>query len=259
MSFAERYGPWALIAGASEGIGAAFARALAQRGVNLVLLARRPEPLDALARELSAVQVHTVSLDLASEDLVDEVQRALEGREVGLLVCSAALSLISGFVELEQGEVERSLAVNVRAPLLLTHHFARQMVQRGRGGVVLMSSVAGLIGAPHSAAYAGSKAFAVGFGESLWAELAPRGVDVVVCAAGPTATPTYTQVQTSAFPPVMAPEAVVDAALSALGRQPRVVPGLFNRLTTALISPLPRAWALKLIAAQTKKYAVRRS
>jgi short-subunit dehydrogenase len=259
MSFAERYGPWALIAGASEGIGAAFARALAQRGVNLVLLARRQEPLDALARELSSVQVHTISLDLSSEDLVDPLQRALEGREVGLLVCSAAVSLVSGLVELDARDVERLVNVNVRAPVLLTHHFAQQMVKRGRGGVVLMSSVAGLIGAPHSAAYAGSKAFAVGFGESLWAELEPRGVDVVVCAAGPTATPTYTQVQTSSFPPVMAPEAVVGAALDALGRRPRVVPGLFNQLTTALLSPLPRAWVLKMIAAQTKKYAVRRS
>jgi uncharacterized protein len=262
MSFAQQYGPWALIAGASEGIGASFARALAVKGLKLVLLARRPGPLDALAKELSAAhgtECLCLSLDLSSDELVEEVQRGLEGREVGLLVCNAAVSLVSGFVDLEAHDVERSMVVNVRAPLMLTHCFAKAMVRRGHGGVVLMSSVAGLIGAPHSAAYAGAKAFASGFGESLWAELQPRGVDVVVCAAGPTATPTYAQVQTNNFPPVMQPDDVVKAALAALGKRPRVVPGLFNQLTTALLSPLPRAWVLKMVAAQTKKYAVRRS
>jgi len=258
LSFTQRYGPWALVAGASEGIGASFARALAARGLKLVLVARRRQPLEALAAQLPT-QTQVLSLDLSSDGAVEALEREVGAREIGLLVCNAALSLMAPFVELERPNVERSLALNVRAPVLLTHCFAKPMVARGRGGVVLMSSVAGLVGAPLTATYAGSKAFAFGFGESLWAELEPHGVDVVVCAPGPVATPTYAQLQRSRFPPVMQADAVVDAALASLGRRPRVVPGLFNRLTSALAAPLPRGWLLRRVAAQTKKYAVRKS
>ncbi len=259
--FLAHYGPWALVAGASEGIGACFAHALAARGLNLVLLARRQGPLESLAAELSrkyAIQTKVLVLDLTSSGLHAAVAEVTKDLEVNLLVCNAALSLISGFLELELEDVLRSVDLNVRAPLVLVHLFGSQMAGRGRGGVVLMSSVAGIIGSPYSATYAGSKAFILGFGDSLWAELEPRGVDVVTCAAGPTETPTYAQVRTSAFPPAMNPEHVVGAALGALGRRPRVVPGLFNRLTTWLLAPLPRTTTLRMIAAQTKKYTTRR-
>ncbi len=259
--FLARYGPWALVAGASVGIGAYFARALAQRGLSLVLLARRRGPLESLAAELSQkhrVQTKVLALDLTSPGLLAAVAEGTRDLEVGLVVCNAALSLMSGFLELELDDVLRSVDVNVRAPLVLAHLFGRQMAVRGRGGLVLMSSVAGIIGSPYSATYAGSKAFLLNFGDSLWAELEPRGVDVVTCAAGPTETPTYAQVRTSSFPPAMNPEHVVSAALGALGRRPRVVPGLFNRLTTWLLAPLPRATRLRMVAAQTKKFATRR-
>jgi uncharacterized protein len=259
--FLARYGPWALVAGASEGIGASFARALAARGLNLVLLARRAGPLESLAAELSrrhGVQTRVLLLDLTSPRLHAMVAEGTKDLEVGLVVCNAALSLMSGFVELELDDVLRSVDMNVRAPLVLTHLFGRRMAERGRGGLVFMSSVAGMIGAPYSATYAGSKAFALGFGDSLWAELEPRGVDVVTCVAGPTETPTYAQVRTSSFPPAMNPDHVVSAALGALGKGPRVVPGLFNRLTTWLLAPLPRTTSLRMIAAQTKKFATRR-
>jgi uncharacterized protein len=259
--FLARYGPWALVAGASEGIGASFARALAARGLNLVLLARRAGPLESVAAELSqkhGVQTKVLALDLTSPGLHAVVAEGTTDLEVGLVVCNAALSLISGFLELELDDVLRSVDVNVRAPLVLVHLFGRQMAERGRGGVVLMSSVAGMIGSPYSATYAGSKAFALGFGDSLWAELEPRGVDVLTCVAGPTETPTYAQVRTSSFPPAMNPNHVVSAALGALGKRPRVVPGLVNRLTTWLLAPLPRTTTLRMIAAQTKKFATRR-
>ena len=259
--FLARYGPWALVAGASEGIGASFARALAGRGLNLVLLARRVGPLEAQAAELSqrhGVQTKVLAFDLTSSELHTVLAEATEDLEVGLVVCNAALSLISGFLELELDDVLRSVDVNVRAPLVLAHLFGRRMAARGRGGIVLMSSVAGIIGSPYSATYAGSKAFALAFGDSLWAELESRGVDVLTCAAGPTETPTYAQVRTSSFPPAMNPDDVASAALAALGKRPRVVPGQFNRLTTWLLAPLPRKTTLRMIAAQTKKFASRR-
>ena len=261
VRFLARYGPWALVAGASEGIGAAFARALAARGLNLVLLARRVGPLATLAADLSArhgVETRVMALDLTSPGLNAAVEKETKDLEIGLVVCNAALSLISDFLELELSDVLRSVDTNVRAPLVLVHLFGRRMAERGRGGVVLMSSVAGIIGSPHSATYAGCKAFALGFGDSLWAELEPRGVDVVTCVAGPTETPTYAQVRTSSFPPTMSPDEVALAALATLGKRPRVVPGLFNRLTTWLLAPLPRTLTLRMIAAQTKKFATRR-
>ena len=186
-----------------------------------------------------ASSVRVLVLDLTSPGLHAVVAEGTKDLEVGLVVCNAALSLMSGFLELELHDVLRSVDLNVRAPLVLAHLFGRRMAERGRGGLVLMSSVAGLIGSPYSATYAGSKAFALAFGDSLWAELEPRGVDLVTCVAGPTETPTYAQVRTSSFPPTMNPDHVVSAALGALGKRPRVVPGLFNRLTTSLVALLP--------------------
>jgi hypothetical protein len=258
-AFREKYGPWAVIAGASEGIGAAFARALAARGLNLVLLARRAQPLEDLARSLPRVEVRTAQLDLESPDLAARLAELTADLEVGLAVASAGLSLSGPFLELELAQALRTIDLNVRAPLVLAHVLGRCMAARGRGGLIFMSSVAGLIGSPQMATYAGTKAFELQFGESLFGELAPRGVDIVTCAAGPTHTPTYDAVQTSAFPPVMAAADVAEAALETLGQGPRVVTGWFNRASVALVAHLPRALAIRLIASQTRKYSPRTS
>jgi uncharacterized protein len=255
-TFAQRYGPWAVIAGASEGIGAAFARALAGRGMNLVLIARRPEPLELLASELRGAggEVRTLALDLGVATIADEVARATAELDVGLLVCSAAVSLLAPFMEIEPVDLERTIDVNVRAPLALCRHFAPKLIQRGHGGIMLMSSVAALTSSPFGATYSGTKAFALAFGESLWGELEPLGVDVLTCIAGPTSTPTYSEVQTSNFPKPMDAAVVAEAALGALGKRTRVVPGWANRLAAAWVPRLPRRIGIRLIASQTKKY-----
>jgi len=260
MKFTERYGPWALIAGASQGIGAAFARALARRGVSLVLLARRLGPLEELAGELRAlgVEVRTLPIDLGSESIESEVAEATKDLAVGLLVCNAAVSLVSPLTELDSADLERTIDVNVRAPLLLCRHFAPALVSRGRGGIVLMSSLAGLTASPFNAVYAGTKAFSLAFGESLWGELQPKGVDVLACIPGPTRTPAYEEVQTSRFPPAMDADQVAETALAALGKRTRVVPGWANRLTAALVPRLPRPLGIRVIASQTRKLSPRR-
>ncbi len=259
-TFAERYGPWGLIAGASEGIGAAFARALARRGVNLVLLARRLGPLEALADEVRAlgVEARTVPLDLGSQSIESEVAEATQDLAVGLLVCSAAVSLVSPLTELGSPDLERSIDVNVRAPVLLCRHFIPALLSRGHGGIVLMSSLAGVTASPFNAVYAGTKAFNLAFAESLWGELAPQGVDVLACIPGPTRTPAYAEVQTSRFPPPMSADRVAETALEALGTRTRVVPGWANRLTAALVPRLPRPVGIRVIASQTRKLAPRR-
>jgi uncharacterized protein len=117
-----------------------------------------------------------------------------------------------------------------------------------------MSSVAGITSSPFAATYAGTKAFALAFGESLWGELKPHGIDVLTCVAGPTQTPTYSEVQTSNFPKPMDAGVVAEAALGALGKRTRVVPGWANKLAAAWVPRLPRRLGIRLIAGQTAKY-----
>jgi short-subunit dehydrogenase len=142
--FVKRYGPWALIAGASEGIGAAFARALALRGVHLVLVARRSEPLEAARREIAAlapVEVRCVALDLARADAAEMLEQAVADLDVGLVVYNAALAPGGWFLDLPLETQLAAIDVNVRGPLALAHRFGRRLAARGRGGIVLLSSL----------------------------------------------------------------------------------------------------------------------
>jgi hypothetical protein len=246
-AFAEKYGPWALVAGASEGIGAAFATALAQRGVNLILVARRPEPLAALAAQLPVQTVQVVA-DLSTRDGLDTVFTAAQGVPVGLLVCNAAYAPVSPFLELSPSRLETLLDLNCRAPLLLTRRFVADMVDRGSGGVIVMSSLAGMQGSPGLAGYAASKAFGAVLAESLWAELRGTGVDVLACVAGAVSTPGYHESMSRPAPGTVTAQTVAQTALASLGRGPRAVPGAMMRVSSVLMSRLlPRRTAIKLI------------
>lgn len=253
--FPERYGSWALIAGASEGLGAAYARALAARGMNLVLVARRRHLLDQTACEISAA--HTVEVicrdgDLASVDFVQEVQAQCSGLDLGVVVYNAAHAPVGEFVSLGLEEMLRVVDVNVRAPSALLQGVLPAMVARGRGAVVLMTSLAGNQGAPRLAAYASSKAFARVLGESLWYELRGAGIDVLACCAGAVRTPGYGQAAGKDAPGTLDPEDVVESALRSLGRRPVVVPGLVNRLADIVMSRvLSRRLAIDIMAGNT--------
>ena len=197
--FRERYGPRALVAGASEGLGAAFADALARRGLDLVLIARREEQLTATAdriRQQHGVDVITLVADLADIDAV--------------LPRISALDLpIGPFGDATPEQLSQAAAVNVRAPLLLTKALSAPMIAQGRGGIVLMSSLAGSQGSPNISAYAATKAFNAILAEGLWSELKPHGVDVLACLAGAILTPGYQQAEGSKpAPGTLAPEAV---------------------------------------------------
>jgi uncharacterized protein len=255
----ERYGPWAVVAGASEGLGEAFARRLAAEGLHLVLVARRRERLEALAHELSAqhgVSVRPLALDLARGDVADAVAEAVGDGEVGLLVYNAALSIIGPFLDAPAEEPMRVLDVNCRGPLLLAHRLGGAMAERGRGGILLMSSLSGYQGSALIASYAATKAFNVVLGEGLWDELGERGVDVLVCSAGATRTPNYeasAPKRTSRLATLMEPEAVVSEALAGLGRRPSVIPGLGNRLAALLMQRLlPRRVAVRTMGRATR-------
>jgi short-subunit dehydrogenase len=249
-TFVACYGPWAVVAGASEGIGAAFARALADRGLDLLLIARRPETLAATAeaiRREHGVRVETLALDLGAPDLEARLRAGVGEREVGLMVYNAARSQIGGFFELSLADKLAILDVNCRGPLVLCDLFGREMVARGRGGIVLMGSLAGLQGSPGIVSYAASKAFDLILAEGLWGELGERGVDVLACVAGATRTPGFEANASGAKGPVMEPEAVVAEALAALGRQPRLIPGLANKLASLAMAMLPRRQRIEIM------------
>jgi uncharacterized protein len=193
MTFVESYGPWAVIAGASEGVGASFAAALAKEGMHVVLLARRQGVLDEVAsqiREESGVEARTVAVDLESPDAMETVADATRDLEVGLLMYCAGADpnyqpFLANPVEVATAMVQRNCTV----PVQMCHHFAGPMAARKRGGIIVLSSGAAFVGAPNMVIYGGSKAFDVVFTEALWTELQPQGVDVLSLVLGETDTP----------------------------------------------------------------------
>jgi uncharacterized protein len=247
MSFLSRYGPWALVAGASEGIGAAFARALADRGLSVVLVARRPGPLAQLAATLRTPTL-VVAADLSTLDGLDTVSAATEGHEVGLVVCNAGYAPGGPLLAHSEDDLLSVLDTNTRAPLVLARRYLPAMVERGHGGLVLMSSLAGQQGTAGLATYAATKSFGATLAEGLWAELRPAGVDVLACLAGAVSTPGYQGATVRSAPGEVAAPVVAEAALRALGRGPRVVPGALMRMTAPVMSRLPRRVAVGLMS-----------
>jgi short-subunit dehydrogenase len=189
----DKYGPWAVIAGASEGTGAEYARQLAACGIHCLLVARRAQPLEQIAQELSKahhVQTRVLSLDLASADAAQRMKAAAADIDVGLYVSNAGADPTGKhFLEVPLEHSHRLINMNVRTVVDAVHAFAPPMKARGRGGILLMSSGAALGGQPRVAIYSASKAFEVNFGESLWIELRKFGVDVLSVAAPAMDTP----------------------------------------------------------------------
>ncbi len=188
----DQYGPWAVIAGGSEGVGAEFADQLSTAGFNLVLIARKPGPLEetAVRARSNGVEVRTLSLDLLAPDAVETIRGATEGLDVGLLIFNAgANSYGHDFVTGDLDGFQQVIGLNITAQLHLSHYFGAAMRERGRGGIILVGSLAGYMGSAHQSVYAASKAFGRVFAESLWLELAPFGVHVVELVLGVTRTP----------------------------------------------------------------------
>ena len=193
--YLERYGPWALIAGASEGTGASFARALAEKGFKLVLVSRREAPLDALAAELKAAygtECVTASIDLSRDDATERMLGTAHGREIGLLILNAGADPNGAmFLDGAIGSWNALAMRNVMTTMHALHAFAAPMQARGRGGLILVGSGACYGGLPGIGVYAASKAFGLVLCESLWAELQPHGVDVLSYVLGRTDTPAH--------------------------------------------------------------------
>jgi short-subunit dehydrogenase len=259
MLFVEKYGPWALVAGASRGLGRSFARCLAKRGLHLVLVARTEKALAGLAVELeSGYQVQTLPLpvDLSTPDGLERIAAATETIDVGLVVYNAALADTGPFLDRGRESLTRLVATNCAGPLFSCRHFGQKMAERGRGGIVLMSSMSGFQGTPYVAAYAASKAFNLVLAEGLWYELKSANVDVLACCPGPTATPGFNDSlqgkRPPVFPPVLSPQRVAERTLRNLGKRSVLVPSPANRMSYFLIQKLmPRQAGVRIMGKST--------
>lgn len=193
----RKYGPWAVVAGGSEGVGAEFAALLAESGINLVLVARRVEPLEdtaARCRRLG-VEARTVVADLAHAGAAGLVVEATAGLEVGLLIYNAGANTCSSeLLDADLSDFQRVIDLNVTSMMALTQHFGRAMRERGRGGILLVGSMAGYLGSMRHTVYGGVKAFGRIFAEGLWLELREHGVDVLELVLGVTRTPAMERV-----------------------------------------------------------------
>jgi hypothetical protein len=251
-AFLHRYGPTALVTGASSGIGAAFARKLAARGFGLVLVARRKDRLDALAAELGAahgVSTRVVEVDLAEPEFQAILDDATRDLDIGLVVNNAGFGDKGPFLDRDLTVYLEMLAVNCRAPLIIAHTFGRRLAQRGRGGMIFTSSTAAFQGTPWTAHYAATKGYDLLLAEGLFHELREAGVDVLALCPGATDTegPKRTGVDASKVPVgIMDPAVVADEALAGLGRDAIVIPGLVNRLGHLAVRLTPRKIASQL-------------
>lgn len=257
--FLDRYGQWALITGASSGIGVGFARALAARGFDLVLVARRDEPMRRLARALEqehGTATRVIAADLSQPDSAHRVLEAIADLDVGLLVSNAGAGRMGGFLQNEAAQLESMLHLNVLTQMKLTHGFATGLVtHHRRGGILLVSSTSALQPVALGANYASAKAYVLHLGEALNLELAEQGVDVSVLVPGPTKTPglqARDDVDFSGMPmKAMTVDAVVEQGLAALERRrPAHVAGWLNRWMARL---LPRRLARRLWSALMRK------
>jgi short-subunit dehydrogenase len=253
--FKEKYGPWALVAGASYGLGSAYSEALAQQGLNLVLLARGKEQLETEAnrlREQYSVEVICHAIDLADFEKTKNIVSNLNV-PIGLLVYNAAFAPIGLFENICEEQLSLAVAVNVRTPLLLAKLLSAPMIQRRKGGIVLMSSLAGGQGSPRLQTYAATKAFNAILAEGLWKELKPRGIDVIGCVAGAILTPGYHQAEKSKHAPgTLSPEKVAEKTLNALGKKPIIVPGTVNKIARFVMTRLlPKRASIILINKNT--------
>jgi len=240
MSFADKYGPWALITGASAGIGAEFAHQIAARGINVALVARRRECLETLGEELEGrhgVRSLAIAADLCDDGFLDTITEALGTRHIGLLVNNAGSGLTGEFLDHDLDTELQMLTLNCRAPLILAHHFGGRMRDDKRGGIIMLSSIAGIVPTPQFSHYSATKAWNRYLGEGLHEELARDGVDVVSLCPGLTQSEFFehANIDPSGWPAplratIMTPGDVVTAALKGLGRQSQVVPGLSYRM-----------------------------
>lgn len=238
----RRFGPTALITGASDGIGRAFAVELAEQGFDLILIARRDDVLQDVALDLGTrfgVDVRVLALDLSDLSAVPDLMSLTEGTPVGLVVAAAGFGSIGPFLEQDMASEINMVDLNCRSVVELSYGFGQRMAAQRRGGIVLFGSLVGFNGAPFSATYAATKGFVQSFAEGIAAEMRPHGVSVISVAPGPVGTGFAARAGMQ-MGQTATPEMVARSALSALGRGTTVRPGFLAKFLGWSLAMLPR-------------------
>jgi len=242
----KRYGEWALITGASSGIGEEFARQLAQSKYNLVLIARREDRLNMLATELQklyAIQVVCIPLDLGIQDFIPAIEKHISGIEIGLLINNAGFTISNNFLSSDLSGQLELIDVNIRALTALTHHFGNKMKEKRLGGIINVASASGYLPVPRWSVYAASKAYVLHFTEALWYEFKDTGIDILALCPGATQTEFGGNVNQQIGINVTD---VVMTALKNLSKKPSVIAGLKNKLGIVFLKLLSRKTLITL-------------
>lgn len=253
MEFIEKFGPWAIVTGASSGIGRSYAEQLARKGLNLVLVARSAGKLNDLSDQLCStygIETRVISLDLSQPDSADVIYVRTIDLDVGLLVSDAGSADLGNYLRHSINQVRQSIQLNISAHVELTHYVGKRIreVRQGRGGILLMSSVVAMQGVPYLSLYAAAKAFLLSFGEALHYENRKCGLHVSVAAPGPIDTPmlvtppAVNKFLNSVSLPMLTSDEVVFGSLRALEKNiPIYIPNWRTRLRFGFFSPRLRS------------------
>lgn len=253
--FAGRYGPWALVTGASSGIGLAFAEELAERGLNLVLTARRTGRLETLAARLGeahGTRSRIITADLSDPNAPTAILEATADLDIGLLVSNAGFNIKGAFDAKDAGAMAKMLTVNCHAPMQLAHGFIPRLKARETGGIVFTSSVEGLIGCPYSTAYSASKALVVSLGEGLWGEMLETGIDVLTLCPGATESEATEKLPPTQLANLQPARDVARLTLDNLRNGPTFIPNQHYEQLFANLTAMPRREALTSMAGSMK-------
>jgi|TARA_B110000438_G_scaffold122409_1_gene119523 short-subunit dehydrogenase len=264
MNFKDKYGEYALITGGNAGIGSEFASQIAQKGLNLVLVARRENLLEKKAIELRKkynIKVKTIRADLSKIEEIQKVVNACDEIEVGLLILNAGMETHGIFPKLDLDKEIMSINLNITSSMTLSHHFVNKMIPKRRGGIIFVSSLLGHMPTPYLSNYAGTKSYILNFGNSLNGEVKKFNIDVTVLSPGPTKTPMAESMAKGFIVPLdklpmtlHQPNFVVKVGLDALGKKAVVIPGIKNSMLGNIGSRMPTDMAIKSGASMMEKF-----
>ena len=253
----KRFGPWALVTGASSGIGREFARQIAASGINVVLVARREALLDEVGRAIAKdfkVQYRTVVADLSQAGFLENLAKATDDLDIGLVVSNAGTGNPGEFLKIDREELESLLRLNTLAHLDIAHHFGQKLASRGRGGLLLVGAMGASNGLPYMANDGAAKAYVHSFGEALHVELKPLGVHVTLLPPGPTETPVIAKLglspDTMPMKPMKVEQCIFEGLKALEENRSMIIPGRLNRIMNAVV---PGSVARGMMASMLRK------
>lgn len=257
MKFIEKYGKWVLITGASAGLGKEFAIQLAEKGLNIILTARRNEKLKIVAEECEKFGVKTqiISADLLNPSAPEKIKKEIGEKDLGLFVNNAGFGVVGAFWKADAQKQIDMTYLNCVAVVAMARTFLPKIVERGRGGIITVSSVAGFQPMPFFATYGATKAFDLMLGEGLWAELRSTGIDALTLCPGYTMTEFQQVAGVNPHDPrIFAdPKDVIRGTLKALGKKQTYIPELRNKIMTVGYRIFPRKILALITMAMMKK------